>query len=41
MSKGKQGEGEARYTELLVDPHNRSPERMGFMTSWAWIDDPN
>lgn len=41
MSKGKQREGEAQYEEVIAEIRRRGPERMGFMTSWAWIDDPN
>ena len=40
MSKGKQREGEAQYEEVIAEIRRRGPERMGFMTSWAWIDDP-
>jgi 2-polyprenyl-3-methyl-5-hydroxy-6-metoxy-1,4-benzoquinol methylase len=33
-------EGEEQYRELISDARARGPEQMGFMTSWAWRDDP-
>jgi predicted O-methyltransferase YrrM len=32
--------GEQQYEELIAEGRRRGPERMGFMTSWAWTDDP-
>jgi 2-polyprenyl-3-methyl-5-hydroxy-6-metoxy-1,4-benzoquinol methylase len=33
-------EGEQQYGEMIAEIRKRGPERMGFMTSWAWLDDP-
>jgi hypothetical protein len=33
-------EGEFQYGEFIAEVRQRGLERMGFMTSWAWLDDP-
>jgi cyclopropane fatty-acyl-phospholipid synthase-like methyltransferase len=40
MTEREKREGEAQYGELVEAMRRRGPERMGFMTSWAWVDDP-
>ena len=32
--------GEPQYQDFIAEFQKNGPERMGFMTSWAWIDDP-
>ncbi|MEA3089641.1 MAG: hypothetical protein QOJ04_983 [Caballeronia sp.] len=40
MTKPTHREGEQQYGEMIAEIRKRGPERMGFMTSWAWLDDP-
>jgi cyclopropane fatty-acyl-phospholipid synthase-like methyltransferase len=40
MSSGKPHLGEPQFEELIAEIRRRGPERMGFMASWAWLDDP-
>src|SRR6266516_6356047 len=36
----KRRAGEPQYQEFIDEIRRRGPERMGLMTSWAWLDDP-
>ena len=36
----KRRAGESQYQEFIDEIRRRGPERMGLMTSWAWLDDP-
>src|SRR5947209_20023137 len=40
MTEPGRREGEQQYGEFIAEIRKRGPERMGFMTSWAWLDDP-
>jgi 2-polyprenyl-3-methyl-5-hydroxy-6-metoxy-1,4-benzoquinol methylase len=40
MTTRTKREGEQQYGEVIAEMRRRGPERMGFMTSWAWFDDP-
>lgn len=40
MTNPTHREGEQQYGEMIAEIRKRGPERMGFMTSWAWLDDP-
>ncbi len=40
MTESERREGEIQYREVIEEVRRRGPERMGFMTSWAWVDDP-
>ncbi|WP_413992697.1 class I SAM-dependent methyltransferase [Labrys okinawensis] len=40
MSEAPAREGEFQYGEPIAEIRRRGLERMGFMTSWAWLDDP-
>lgn len=40
MSQTPSREGEFQYGEFIAEIRRRGLERMGFMTSWAWLDDP-
>jgi 2-polyprenyl-3-methyl-5-hydroxy-6-metoxy-1,4-benzoquinol methylase len=33
-------EGEPQYQEVVAEIRRRGLARLGFMTSWAWLDDP-
>ena len=33
-------EGEQQYGEMIADVRKNGPATMGFMTTWAWLDDP-
>jgi SAM-dependent methyltransferase len=40
MNDAKRRLGEPQFEELIAKVRTRGPERMGFMASWAWTDDP-
>jgi SAM-dependent methyltransferase len=40
MDDAQQRLGEPQFKELISEARKRGPERLGFMTSWAWLDDP-
>ena len=40
MSDGNERDGEAQYGEFVAEIRRRGHQRMGLMSSWAYLDDP-